>query len=85
MQEVIAQYHALILFTKGENFGHAIYESLSVGRPVITSYFTPWNDLQEKNAGVNVDISDTQDCVRKILNLCNFNQEDYNNYYRRNY
>ena len=56
----------LILLTKGENFGHAIYESLSVGRPVITSYFTPWNDLQQKSAGANVDINDLNDCIEKL-------------------
>ncbi|GAB1397102.1 hypothetical protein MASR1M65_18810 [Saprospiraceae bacterium] len=48
VQQTLAAYNAMILLTKGENFGHAIYESLSVGTPVITSHFTPWNDLQMK-------------------------------------
>jgi hypothetical protein len=55
--QVFSKYDASILLTKGENFGHALYESLSAGRPVITSYFTPWNDLEAKKAGWNVDIS----------------------------
>ena len=59
VQTTIAQYDAFILLTKGENFGHALYESFSVGRPVITSYFTPWNNLQQQQAGWNVDIQNT--------------------------
>jgi len=80
VQHVLSQYHALILLTKGENFGHALYESLSVGRPVITSYFTPWNDLEQKKAGVNVDINDRNDCLKKLHDLAGLNQEDYNTY-----
>ncbi len=41
-QTILANYDAFILLTKGENFGHAIYESLSVGTPVILSNKTPW-------------------------------------------
>lgn len=51
VQETLQNYHALILPSKGENFGHAIYESLSVGRPVIISEFTPWISLNEKKVG----------------------------------
>jgi hypothetical protein len=56
VQETFSGYHGLILPTKGENFGHAIYESLSTGRPVITSCFTPWNNLEKDNAGWNIEI-----------------------------
>ncbi len=41
-QTILASYDALVLLTKGENFGHSIYESLSVGTPVIISDKTPW-------------------------------------------
>lgn len=58
VQATISKYDALILLTKGENFGHALFESLSVGRPIITSFFTPWINLQQKKAGWNVDIDD---------------------------
>ena len=40
--EVLQNYHASILLSKGENFGHAIFESLALGRPVILSDKTPW-------------------------------------------
>jgi len=41
-QNIFQQYHVSVLLTKGENFGHSIYESLSVGTPVVISNKTPW-------------------------------------------
>lgn len=52
---VLAEHHVMILPSESENFGHAIYESLSAGRPVITSLATPFNGLKAAKAGVNVD------------------------------
>lgn len=60
VQSIIAQYDAFISLTAGENFGHALFESLSCGRPVITSYYTPWNRLEASAAGWNVDIHDNE-------------------------
>lgn len=80
VQKVLSQYHALILLTKGENFGHALYESMSVGRPVVTSYFTPWTDLQQQHAGVNVDISSVDNCLKKLQIFAGLNQTEYNLY-----
>jgi len=57
----LQQAHVFILPSKSENFGHAIYEAMTVGRPVITSYFTPWNNLKENNAGINVAIDDSKE------------------------
>jgi glycosyltransferase involved in cell wall biosynthesis len=41
-QTILAKYDIFVLLTKGENFGHSIYESLSVGTPVIITNKTPW-------------------------------------------
>jgi glycosyltransferase involved in cell wall biosynthesis len=54
VKEALQTAHVFILPSKSENFGHAIYEALSAGRPVITSHNTPWNDLQESKAGMNI-------------------------------
>lgn len=80
VQQTLAQYHAMIILTKGENFGHALYESLSVGRPVITSYFTPWNNLLALKAGANVNISDTKDCEKLINYFASMTQVKYNEF-----
>ena len=50
-QTILANYDAFILLTKGENFGHAIYESLSVGTPVIITNKTPWVFEQSSTPG----------------------------------
>jgi glycosyltransferase involved in cell wall biosynthesis len=41
-QSILAKYDAFVLITKGENFGHSIYEALSVGTPVVITNKTPW-------------------------------------------
>lgn len=48
---IIIQYHFLFLPTKNENFGHAIVETLSCGRPVLISNCTPWNAVNAHNCG----------------------------------
>ncbi len=52
---VLAEAHIFILPSKSENFGHAIYEALSAGRPVITSHNTPWQNLMPSKAGINIE------------------------------
>ncbi|MBS1743294.1 MAG: glycosyltransferase [Bacteroidetes bacterium] len=73
--------HVFILPSESENFGHSIYEALSVGKPVITSKFTPWNFLQANKSGLNIDTN-----VEEIVNGINFfaamNQEQYNEWCR---
>lgn len=54
VHETLARYDAMVLPTKGENFGHVILESLSVGCPVITSPHTPWSDVLHDGGGAVV-------------------------------
>ena len=80
VQTTLQQYDAMILLTKGENFGHALFESLSVGRPIITSHFTPWNALAEKKAGWNVDINDQKSIVDLLDSLAGKTNEEWMQY-----
>ena len=54
---VLKDAHVFVLASESENFGHAIAEALSAGRPVITSKYTPWNDLELSKAGFNVELN----------------------------
>lgn len=56
VKDVLSEANVFILPSKSENFGHAIYEALSAGRPVMVSNNTPWNGLREMQAGINVSI-----------------------------
>ncbi len=47
----IANAHFLYMPSTGENFGHAMLEALSVGRPLLISDRTPWRKLEEQQAG----------------------------------
>ena len=80
VQDTFSQYDASILLTKGENFGHALYESLSVGRPIITSFFTPWNELEQKRAGWNLDISNMDECMNKLELIAQMDNDTFNIY-----
>jgi len=60
IKSALAKAHVYILPSKSENFGHAIFEALSAGRPVITSNNTPWKNLKESRAGINVALEDTE-------------------------
>ncbi len=58
--------HVFILPSKSENFGHAIFEALSSGRPVITSEHVPWTELQRTKAGMNVSIDNSREIKKAI-------------------
>lgn len=64
-----------VLPSKSENFGHAIYEALTAGKPVITSHNTPWNGLQDAKAGFNVSLENNYELSEAI---CFFARADKN-------
>lgn len=61
--------HFFILPTLGENFGHAIYEALSSGTPVIISDRTPWQNLEYQKAGWGISLNDPEKFI-EVLNKC---------------
>lgn len=48
---ILGQYDLFFLPSLGEGFGHAIFEALSAGCPVLTSDRTPWTDLESQGCG----------------------------------
>ena len=76
VKEVLEEAHVFILPSKSENFGHAIYEALSAGRPVITSYNTPWKGLLESAAGLNVSVNDTAGLENAIHFFARMDKEE---------
>ena len=62
---LIAQ-ELFVLPSKSENFGHAIAEALSAGKPVITSNNTPFNQLEENKAGKNIAVENVAELTCAI-------------------
>ena len=50
VRSTLSNYDLFVLPTLGENFGHGIFEALSLGMPVLISDRTPWTSLV--NSGV---------------------------------
>ncbi len=54
--QLLQTVHVFVLPSKGESFGHAIFEALSLGCPVLISNQTPWNNLLAQNAGIDLPL-----------------------------
>ncbi|MEZ4774544.1 MAG: glycosyltransferase [Bacteroidia bacterium] len=71
-----AHFHTLP--TQGENFGHAIFESFLVGRPVVISDRTPWVDLETQKAGWVISLEDPRKYESALQAALDMEQETYN-------
>lgn len=60
VRAALAAHDLLLIPTRGENFGHAIFEALAVGVPVLVSDQTPWRDLDLKGVGWVRPLGDPQ-------------------------
>jgi glycosyltransferase involved in cell wall biosynthesis len=76
IRNALGESHVFILPSKSENFGHALYEALSAGRPVITRHFTPWKNLKEQFAGLNVAIDNREELSRTISFFAEMDQTE---------
>jgi glycosyltransferase involved in cell wall biosynthesis len=77
IDQALKRSDILIACSKGENFGHAVYEALSSGVPVIISENTPWKNLKEKQAGYDLLLDEKE--FQKAIS--HFYEMDPNEYY----
>jgi len=77
---LIKEHHLYCLPTQGENFGHSIFESFMIGRPVLISNKTPWLNLNEKKAGWEVDIIQPNSFVPFLEEAVNWQQQVFDDY-----
>lgn len=78
VHEIFSQYDAFLFPTLSENYGHVIAESLIVGTQVIISDQTPWNDVEENNAGFVCILNDNDSFVKAIISIINDEQDRSN-------
>ena len=78
--KVLAENHLFVLLSQGENFGHAIFESLLAGRPVLISDRTPWRGLQSSGVGFDVDLRNETEIVACLESAISWNQQQFEVY-----
>lgn len=82
--EVILQqlqrHHIFALPTQGENFGHAIFESLSTGRPVLISDQTPWRNLLAHQAGWDIALQEPASFSAALQTAVDWDQETFDRF-----
>ncbi|MCD4795087.1 MAG: glycosyltransferase [Bacteroidales bacterium] len=77
IHKTFLKYHFAFMPSKGENFGHSILESFSAGCPVIISDQTPWRDLEDKNVGWDIALSEKSKFIDTIQKCIDMKQEEY--------
>lgn len=77
IEEHLVAAHVFVLPTKGENFGHAIFEALAAGRPVLISDQTPWKDLANHKAGWDIPLAQANDFVKVIETVAAMNAPEF--------
>lgn len=78
LQEAMQQFQVFIMPSKSENFGHALVEALSAGKPVITSTTTPFADLKQNGCGIAIDPADVQNgLINSIRFFAEMNKTDF--------
>jgi len=74
--EILRANHIFALPTKGENFGHAIFEALSAGRPVLISDQTPWRGLQALGAGWDVPVDSPEPFRDRLARIADMSAQE---------
>ncbi|MFT4537254.1 MAG: glycosyltransferase involved in cell wall biosynthesis, partial [Saprospiraceae bacterium] len=77
VQSTLNKHHFLFLTTQNENFGHSIVESFLSSKPVIISDRTPWLNLEEKEIGWDISMTDLKKFRSSIKQCLEMSQEEY--------
>lgn len=74
--------HLFVLPTLGENFGHAIFEAWSAGRPSLISDKTPWHQLKKQLTGWDLPLENERPWVNALIEAGNWNQQSFDSWSR---
>lgn len=67
VQEELSMHDVFLFPTFGENYGHVIFEALSVGCIPVISDQTPWNWLADKEAGFVIKIENNYSAFSEAI------------------
>ena len=79
---ITARHHVFVLPTRGENFGHAIFEALTLGKPALISDQTPWRGLTAARAGWDLPLDRPESFREAIEQAAAFDQQEYEDWCR---
>jgi exosortase/archaeosortase family protein len=77
LAKIIQQHHLFVLPTTGENFGHAIFEALLAGRPVLISDQTPWLNLADSNVGWDLPLNNPDTFIKILEKAAAWDQQEF--------
>jgi len=73
----MARQELMFMPSRSENFGHAIFEALCAGTPVLIGDRTPWQDLEATKAGFNIPLPNPAALAAAIDRLAAMSSADY--------
>jgi glycosyltransferase involved in cell wall biosynthesis len=73
----MAAQDLMFMPSRSENFGHAIFEALCAGTPVLIGDRTPWQDLEAARAGFDIPLPDPAALAAAIDRLAAMSPADY--------
>jgi glycosyltransferase involved in cell wall biosynthesis len=76
LSPLVVEHDMFVLPTTGENFGHAIFEALAAGRPVLISDQTPWKSLAKYKAGWDLPLTAPQQFAEVIEKVAAMNNDE---------
>lgn len=77
LSEKLKEYHLFFLPTRGENFGHVIFEAMAAGCIALISDQTPWTDIEDHRAGWSLPLNSKRHFAEKIKTVCEMDSEAY--------
>lgn len=78
IDSTLQQYHALLLPSTGENFGHIIIEAMSNACVPIISDKTPWRNLATENVGFDINLANPEQFTTTIDKLASMGETTFN-------
>lgn len=80
---VLSNHDLFFLPTKGENYGHVIFEALSNGCPVLISDKTPWDKVREHKAGWVIPLTEKYEYAETIRKYSELTEEEQKQWRKR--
>jgi len=85
LDKKLKNYQVVYLPSTGENFGHSIIEGMTNSCVPIISDKTPWQNLEEKNIGFDIDLKHPEKFAKTIDVLAEMDENEFNELTKNSY